>query len=142
MTIKIKHNKAHVLYKALGYDHCYFRKCKESSKTLHWKLPTHTPAPQSHPNPNPTPPAPQHTNTRTQTPLAHYFVSPESLDTYISFCFSSILSVVLKGSLIGVTGLRNPGSASGSPEIHKVSIGGSQNSFIFKQFSGKKIEKY
>ena len=22
MTVKIKHNKAHVLYKALGYDHC------------------------------------------------------------------------------------------------------------------------
>ena len=24
MTVKIKHNKAHVLYKALGYDHCSF----------------------------------------------------------------------------------------------------------------------
>ena len=22
MTVKIKHNKAHVLYKALGYNHC------------------------------------------------------------------------------------------------------------------------
>ena len=24
MTVKIKHNKAHVLYKALGYDHWVF----------------------------------------------------------------------------------------------------------------------
>ena len=30
MTVKIKHNKAHVLYKALGYDHCY----KEKRATL------------------------------------------------------------------------------------------------------------
>ena len=28
MTVKIKHNKAHVLYKAHGYDHCNFVKCE------------------------------------------------------------------------------------------------------------------
>ena len=27
MTMKIKHNKAHVLYKALGYDHCNHLLC-------------------------------------------------------------------------------------------------------------------